>query len=538
MRSLSILILLFTSFSILYSQPGGGGGLYIQHLFGSDFRRIDLLSDTNIIYIRTFLLHNNNLHHETFVYQDLRSSHFRYGSRYESKDGLYLPPNHEFVHQEYNDYASDQRILIILSGDTMLIDFVGITGENGGGFVDSMDSLVFQKGHYIYYRRKPDKLDQSYEKRQHDRSILKKGFTPYTYSVLSAAGYISSKKITDLSFLIDKNFPSSYYFHLARYLLQKNAIDTVLKVIDKGLEKNNNEKNCEIIFLYTDAYKATNQIEKAIASISEGMNCKRYEWGEDSKAVNLSERAELYVLQKQYEKALADYNAMVMSSKNKLRANIKRAEFKIKYLKDYKGAVNDLKNDIEAIPEDHNRNQPNVISYYDETYFALGLAHYYNKEYTEAFTCWLKAMQCGYAQTSADYALLHFDSIIKAHPAVAENYLSRAIANYKRGPYLGWGDETKEVFQKALNDINKAEEVGMKDYRINLYRAMVLNVLKKHTEALLEINEAIKKNVSDPVNYLTRYNIRRDLGQTKWGDKTDADWVRFQELSKTWRFEK
>ena len=147
-------------------------------------------------------------------------------------------------------------------------------------------------------------------------------------------------------------------------------------------------------------------------------------------------------------------------------------------------------------------------------------------------------MEFGYAQTSSDHAVVHFDSIIAQQPKAATPYLCRALALYRRGPYQGWGDDTKNSFRQGLKDIDMAESLGFKDFRINLYRASLLTQLKEYEAAFKEIELAIQKKNDDPRCYIVKYDIRRSLGQVIWGNKSDPDIIKIAELNKLWKFEK
>ena len=118
-------------------------------------------------------------------------------------------------------------------------------------------------------------------------------------------------------------------------------------------------------------------------------------------------------------------------------------------------------------------------------------------------------------------------------------YLARALAHKNRAVGTGWGEHINEFLLLSINDLNRAEFLGLKDFRINMYRAVVLSQQKKYDAALEQINIAVSKSEKDPRVYINRYFIRDKLGQVKNRDnKTDPDWIKYKELMKTWVFEK
>ena len=511
----------------LFAQPGGGGGLSIGSLYDEKLERIDFFSDSSIK-IRTFILNGEKIHQETFLFQRLLNQKVNRAINSLVYKFL-LPPSDDIDVDGYLDNQSNQRMFILRNQDTMIIDFVGIIGENPAGIRDLMDSLVIQKGYFKFYRFKNTEslICDDFHK---NRRLIGNGLTPTTVKHLSCEGYLEHNLKIDLSFLLDKNLPPSYFLKRAAYYLRYNQPELALIDIGVGIEKSNGTINCEMQYLFCTAYSQTGQYEKAIKNISDAIHCKQYNWDEEweSKVRNYETRIDLFINMKKYEKALEDYDTIYSISQYKIGANIERANFKMKYLKDYKGAILDLKITIDSIPDNHLNDRPQGSSEYADTYFTLAMAEYLNNEKKIAFKHWLKSEEFGYNKSSSNGTIIHFDSIIKQNPKAPELYLSRAIEQFGIGFYLGMGEETKKCFYKALDDINKAEELKMKSYRINMYRASVLNQLKKHEDALKEIDKAILKNNKDPRCFLIRYQI----------SKSETDLQQYKILSQNWKWEK
>jgi len=517
----------------LYAQPGGGGGLGIVDFYSSKLDRLDISSDTSLK-IRTFSMLEGKLNQERYMFQPLpkengkvRIYHPDYGTR--------LPPTDD--RDGYSDKSSIQRMYIVYQKDTMIIDFYEIIGENGAGRADRMDSLVIQRGYFKFHRSK--KIGKSFNREDYDRNVklLKNGLTFYTVNQLSNAGYIEYNPTIDISFLLEKNLSASYFFERAKYYLKFDQPKLALEDIEKGIEKNNGQKNCETLYLLCDAYNKAGQYKKAIESVSQAILCKCYGRSEDWEAYWT--RIDLFIKLKKYNRALEDFNTLLVISEDKQGVKRKQANFKMKYLKDYKGAISDLKTITDVIPDNHMSDGPLEQSEYSDTYFDLAYAEYLNGDKKSAFRHWLKAEEFGYSRLKYDSPIIFFDSIITRNPQSAEIYLARSIAFYDRSFNVNTKEEFEKYFNDALADICKASESGMKDdYRISMYRASVLIKLNKYDEAMKEIDKSILKNNTDPRCYLIRYGIREKLGQAKLGDKSDPDLSRAKLLLKNWKWEK
>ncbi len=540
MRTIIVILLSICVITAL-AQPGGGGGLNINSFYNSSFEKIKV-SDSSFK-VRLFALIdtsiNSKITHEV------------------------LPANYQHLSHSYDIYQtnneinmSNQRMLIAYRMDTMIIDFLGIMEENGAGVVGNIDSVVFQRGYFRYFM---------------GRNLYSffSGLTPYTRERLSHIfektdnqPFIAFSEDISASFLLESNLPSTYYLRRAAYYISEKNFEGALTDLSKSEKLRLKPKDYEeYLWLLSNIYEQQENLDEAISRLSDliEIKSKREYWSfNEYNNYNVLEhikecyrsRSKLFIKKEQFDKALVDFDSLVeisqyyfnysnnsgyvlsFDSNNNLKENIERAMFKMTYLRDYKGAKYDLMAKIKSRPITH-LNAPG----YCDTYFVLGIAEYKEGDKESAFHHWFKAMELGYAQTSSDYAVVHFDSIIRLNQKSPENYLSRGIANYRRGPYLGWGDQTTQCFNRALIDIGKAEELGLKNFRINVYRAKVLTQLKKYNEALKEINIAISKKPLDPICYMTRYDIRTQLGQTKWGDKSDPDLEKYNDLAKTWKFE-
>jgi len=506
----------------LHAQPGGGGGLVIAGFYNQKLQKINILTDPDIK-MRSFVLQDSGIY-ETFYFQQLRQAKKNISISGYTHDGFVLPPVTYYYGGRYRN-LSDQRILIIYKHDTMMIDFRGIIGENAGGYNDKIDSIVIQKG-YFKCLRSTDNSNYS--------GFLRNGITPYVFHTKGNTQHTEFLNYTDkidTTFLREDNLTPLFYQQRAAHYIETNETTLAFADIDKAIAKNKGKTTCTDLYLLCGAYEQNNQYDKAIESLTTIItnHCSQIYWNKDmAPEYNYRRRIGLYVKNKQYQKALTDYDSIAMLPTIWAKAYfiIERANFKMNYLKDYKSALTDLK--TLADTSEGKKQENNFIN--ADIYFSLAPAEYYNGNEKDAYTHWLKAEEMGYsASSSGTYPTTYYDSLIQQHPTIAELYLARSIAIADRGPYIGWGDETQECFTKAIADIDKAESLGLTDYRVNMYRANDLYLLKKYTEAMKEINMAISKNDTIAQCYTTRSQIWGGLGNSK---EAQNDWTKANELKK------
>src|ERR1043166_8678021 len=112
----------------LFAQPGGGGGLVISNFYSDKLERIDLLHNPSLK-IRTFLLSGTNIAQETFLFEKFQKENGKPVINSPAY-GFGLPSPMEPGVDAYPHRKSDQRMLIFFRKDTMIVDFIGIMGEN------------------------------------------------------------------------------------------------------------------------------------------------------------------------------------------------------------------------------------------------------------------------------------------------------------------------------------------------------------------------------------------------------------------------
>lgn len=524
------LLLLLNAY--LNAQPtGDDGGVYIKKLYNNQLQEIDIEKDSNLK-VRTFDL------------EFVRGNRYKvkgesFGFQKESGRGLRMLGERSALYLSADEFF--QRIYLIYKTDTMIVDVLGIPIAFHPHM--DMDSLVIQPGHFKYdcqlrSSRSYIRANVDFEKRHEFH-----GLTPRTFAKFGEKGHIAFETKIDLSFLDEKNLPDTYFFSRARYYIHKSQMNAAFVEISKGIEKGGGEKNCEALFLLNDAYKKLENYTQAIESISMIIEKKCSMDGEElNSAYDLvgyyNERSQLYIKNNQLQKALEDYNRVVELSPKVLYYHNERALFKMNLLENPKEAIQDLNHTIDALPESRFTPCMGYTKRYSETYFVLGLAEYKDQQHEKAFGHWLKSMEFGH---SGGYffekVILHLDSIILKHPKEAELYLARAIALQGLGYNIG-KKRWKDCLNNSLEDINKAEELGVEDYRIDLYRAKAYFELRDYSKALEEVNLSIAKNELYPRTYSLRNLLKRRLGMIEYSEELDPDVDKSQTLCKSWRFEK
>jgi tetratricopeptide (TPR) repeat protein len=493
-------LLLFFFLPILtFAQPGGGGGLVINHIISK-----------NKIEIRAFLMEGKSIHHELEdIFQNAK---------------ITIPSSSDFKENLDIKDVSVVRLLLVQQNKKMIIDLVDIPGDNPMGRTDLMDSLEFMEGHFIH-NRGFDKTNSGLQKR---------GLTKSNLNKLVNAGLVSKSVKIPMNFLEEKNLPASYHNYKADSYLKKNELEKAATELE--LAKNKCGINCcQTNFLLTDYYNKKGKYDLAIEHLNKAMKCRKsvFYYEED----NYYQRAELLVKAGRTKEALKDYDYIIKTSENPFPAITLKAYSRTDQLDEGQKAIAELEKILAEVPAEHFNEKMLAWSEYCEIFYALGNVYYKSGNKEKAADNWYKAMLLAYSNNSSNAVVLQMDTVISENPKLTKAYMVRAIAKYRRGPYLGWGDETKNVFRSGLEDIKKAKELGLNTYEVYIYSALILKELKEKNEALEQIELAIALNSADARGYIWRYHIRQDLGKAAWGNKNDPDILMFEKLKKDWIFD-
>jgi tetratricopeptide (TPR) repeat protein len=482
-----------------FAQRGGGGGLVINNIISKDK-----------IQIRAFLMEGKSMHNEIEdIVQNAK---------------ITIPSSSDFKENLDIKDVSVVRLLLEQQNKKMIIDLVDILGDNPMGRTDMMDSLEFMEGYFIH-NRAFDKTNSGLQKR---------GLTKSNLNKLVNAGLASKSAKIPMDFLEVQNLTASYHNYKADSYLKKNELEKAATELE--LAKNKCGINCcQTNFLLTDYYSKKGKYELAIEHLNKAMKCRKsvFYYEED----NYYQRAELLLKAGRTKEALKDYDYIIKTSENPFPAITLKAYSRTDQMDESKKAIAELEKILAEVPAEHFNERMLAWSEYCELFYALGNVYYKSANKEKAVENWYKAMLLAYSNNSSNAVVLQMDSVINDNPKLTKAYMVRAIAKYRRGPYLGWGDETKEVFRSALVDIQKAQELGFNSYEVYMYSALILRELKDKNEALIQINKAIEFDSSDARGYAWRYHIRQDLGKAAWGNKNDPDILMFEKLKKEWVFD-
>lgn len=169
-RPLNIVFLLIPL--IGFSQPGGGGGVLIKHVYDSSGKEIDvenseeykltcyLLGDTLLASKNVYSKlenHFQNYQVDSMGYvPDYRDSSkmisARFSPVYKYKSIKLKPIN--FIENDRSAPFDNFRIMLSTQKDTMIVDFIKAIGENAHGIKSVIDSFSFVPGYFQYKKRK------------------------------------------------------------------------------------------------------------------------------------------------------------------------------------------------------------------------------------------------------------------------------------------------------------------------------------------------------------------------------------------------
>lgn len=434
----------------------------------------------------------------------------------------YLSPASSIYHSRGT--VTDCRRLMLTAGqDTMLLDIIGLAGENGAGHIPSMDTLQLIPGHWRWYtdyfplgNNQP--LPDYYELKQ-------RGFTGAILGALIERGIAEQVESSAFSFLSEDRLTSSFLMNRAAGKLRNQkyseARKDILKALDRPCRK---EDTAQLYNMLSECDRVDNNYPEAIKNLSRSIELEAIDY-------RYYHRAELYALAGDTVNALQDISSFISFSDEPELARRGAASFLIMNLGLYEKAEEMMHHAFYKQPVEERNPWYGTLSWYNDECFLLALAQYYQGKEKEAFDHWLLAMELGYGQTSSPYAVEHFDTLIRRHPQVPELYLCRAMALYKRSPYNN-AVPGKVLLQQGYDDTVRAEELGMEDFRVFLFRAMILEQLDMNDEGIKAIERSIKMAPGEIRNYRFRYMLRTNMGQTIWGNHNDPDQIIIQEMMK------
>lgn len=157
MRYFTIIFILCCGFA--FSQPGGGGGIFVNNFYDSLLQKIDINDNSFSIKLNGQKYNNQK-----------------------SKGRFFIPP--------INFYSDDQSIIeleIKYRNEKYKICIQNILPENGGGYSEVMDSIVLDRPYILNKRKRDESCLNDFS--NFSNLFLSNGITPYTNKKLNYLGY-------------------------------------------------------------------------------------------------------------------------------------------------------------------------------------------------------------------------------------------------------------------------------------------------------------------------------------------------------------
>lgn len=537
------------------SQPGGGGGFLINGLYDANLKRIDFGDST--LSIRLFTLVDSTLYssieRELYI-RDLGSSGSYYSETSSSTSFGADTKNDEARHKIFrlppDKYRrvtwvpvnySNQRLVLIYRGDTMVVDVAGVLGENGGGYIDFIDSLVFRGG-YLWLNRRPSYDEERYSDAESLFASFNHGVTPQSFQQYSSLEWCVYRNTIPPVIKDSDVLPATYYLSRGEHRLRKElyveAIADLWRAIKGGIPS---VDSAEAFVLLCDAYVGINDYENAIKSISDLIAIeyvqRRVDYnGETENLISLYRiRIDLYTKTGRYRDAIQDFASIISLSNWKIYPRIERAQYIQQYLQNCQWASDEFGDILSWLLADKSEYYYEKSRSYSDICRSLAKTKLCIGNYDHAVDLLLNAATVQ-RSSYVDNALFDLtDSLTKMDPKNPRLLLARAILYVNMMLRFKYSSEKERSYMiRADSDLKAAQRLGMEDYRINKHRAMVLLNGWKYDQALEQVNLAIEKNSADPQLFSLRYQIRQKIDQAEPKDKSDPDVIEAQLKMKTW----
>lgn len=470
------LVFLFLLPFVSLAQPGGGGGAYFRH-FGVPGK--DYTSELCLKHMKLQRMsgeHSNIIDWEQKELSNLHLEHRSWSVRYSA--------------QEYREVENHYRLVWKEDKDSMVVIFTNLLPENGAGYSETFDSLVFMPGHY--------ELMLSLDPR-----ISGASFTPAKASIWFKRNIAMQlePKIPTYSFYYyynaahQENSQVKYEYsepHLIKAQQMAETFDQKKLVLTERIRFHRLKLNTEM------ALNLALELDSLCCSISR----------RDNSACNVL--IEIYTEQKEYEKALP-YYARLSKEYNDESHLISEALFLEMKLNRSEEAIDLCEILLNRIPKDHMKDYPIGASPHAETILHIGEIFWHANKPKEAKFYLELAVQVGAFHTSDDRYVYLFESYIEKFPTETTFYICRAAANIGRAPYLGWGNMTRMTCTEAMEDCDNAMRLGRKDFLVYYTKGEAMQLIKKNEEGLKIADECIRLEPNDPRGYLLKSMFYNDI---------------------------
>ena len=498
-----ILVFLFLLPFVTLAQPGGGGGANFQH-FGVPGK--DYTSELCLKHMKLQLMsgeRSNIIDSEQKEIRSLHLDHNSWSSRYAG--------------QEYCQSENHYRLVWKEDNDSMVVIFTNLMTENGAGYSETFDSLVFMPGHYEL-RLSQDRRIPGHE-----------SFTPRTqqswFKEMAATAYFPTRPTYSFYYYYNaahqENSQVKYEYsepHLIKAQQMAETFEQKKLVLTERIRFHRLKFNNEI------ALNLALELDSLCGSLSRI----------DNSACNVL--IELYSERKEYEKALP-YYARLSKQYNDASNLICEALFLEMKLNRSEEAIAICEILLNRIPEDHMKEYPIGASPHAETILHMGEIFWHANKPKEAIFYFELAVQVGAFHTSDDRYVNLFESYIEKFPIETTFYICRAAANIGRAPYLGWGNMTRIACIEAIEDCDNAMRLGRKDFLVYYTKGEAMQLVKKNEEGLKVADECIRLEPKDPRGYLLKSMFYNDIRTENAMKKAEEYRIEFRNRLTTFRFD-
>lgn len=557
------------------AQPGGGGGLNIQGIYGRAAGRLVRL-DSAALQVRQFVLadaaalaaHQAGRPYRPAWYMVVNSTEPNNTARPSRRPCSLFDTYHAAVRQEvpvtwhparygYENVLlrlprpEPQRLQLVYRADTMVLDVSNLPHANGAGDVARLDSLVVMPGYFgLSFVRRPApgaavlNLADSLGYQQQINFSL----TPSLVAGLQAARYLDYRPAGRRGLPRLPDPAALRHWALADAEREpKRALTIIARARAAGVPLND-ARTCLLLARCYEQLRQPVLAEQWLTQalcLTPSLAYQNPEAGSDLGVLQAAyeQRMNLRVRGRRYPQALADYDSLAALRLAEYRARelpylaevmrsarADRLAFQTNSLHDagsYRATVKQLRADLE----------PNLATQWrcslggtdPDALHQLARAEYYCGEYAMAYQHWQVLLLQG--NLDAERYLSYFNELLARHPGQPDLLLCRALVyRLTQTDYYPWQLVRQPVSAAALRDLQQVERSRPRDFRVNYFRAKAYEAAGRLPEAVAEIGRAITKNDDLPALYRLRHELRVKLKQVKEFSRDDPDYARYSDL--------
>lgn len=524
---LAILIPFYTL--LLYSQPGGGGGLVIQKFYLPDTLGAQIQMGKYTLDPQVFILDDSS----QIVYRDHQHDQPFFKIPIHHLPVIQLDPSYKNHLTNRNVHTDNQRLALFHAGDTMILDFINITGPNPAGNFLFFDSLTFIPG---YFRFDFERLYDD-EFAQEVWLLLSHGITPHSIRKLGMPLLSISTPESYLPKLFPTPAPASYLLSEAKHAFSTDQITLGQSILSEASELiNTREDYIELLDL---------QIRIALKN------------GKDSIALRQSNRLctlfpsipffyQKIALEKQLglqNEVLQSYDKLISitTGSNQIEAVEKKSAYLLDTMKLPEAIIELIRPALDSIPQKYLADQFIKASEYDRLHFYYGRALWEQGYPTQAIDQWMIAAKYGfhYETQQEKLELIRFfdslDSSQNLELKLVKVSIASKIASYGYGTQNGWNEDE---LTSILKDLSYLEERNFSLEQVLYLKALTYFRQANYELSLSTVDRIIEPGTTDQDVYYLRYRINQKLGLAINPYQQDPDIIRSRELQSMWVYPK